>query len=328
MLKFGIHSKDQLTASHLEGFFKRRKCIALDLYNALEGRSSIERDWIQERMLSRFANGNGTFRYTYTGRFEDFDTVTVKSIASNFSRSRKIRIHDVGASDGRTSCQLYEYLDGVYGTSLDFLASDREPFLYLLRRKHSSLRLIVDGRDNVLQITAPPFVLNVIRPETESKLRYPVNHFARYLLLKLYVPKLLGSYRANHSDVERSKIELMCDACRVKVASKTNFRFQTYDVLTEPTECFDVIRAMNVLNPSYFDQRQLRTAVWNLIHSLKDGGLFVIGSNVEAGTTVNGGIYQKNGDHLELRVTSGTGSQIDALVRAVRVTDGSGKNAA
>jgi hypothetical protein len=73
---------------------------------------------------------------------------------------------------------------------------------------------------------------------------------------------------------------------------------------------------MNVLNRDYFSEEQLRKAIENIAVSLNAGGLLITGSNTEAGTTVNGGIYQKKGARFERLGASGSRSQVDALITA------------
>jgi hypothetical protein len=75
---------------------------------------------------------------------------------------------------------------------------------------------------------------------------------------------------------------------------------------------------MNVLNLIYFSREDLMKAIANIITSLDEDGLFITGSNLEAGTSVNGGIYKKSGGRLEKLEVSGNGSQIDDLIKTIR----------
>ena len=93
-----------------------------------------------------------------------------------------------------------------------------------------------------------------------------------------------------------------------------------FDIFSPPTENFDVIRAMNVLNLIYFSREDLMKGIANTITCLGEGGLFITGSNLEAGTSVNGAIYKKSGGCLEKLEVSGNGSQIDDLIKAIRDT--------
>jgi len=90
-----------------------------------------------------------------------------------------------------------------------------------------------------------------------------------------------------------TQLDLLCYECRINIASKSNFRFERYDILSSPKERFNVIRATNVLNLVYFLREKLTKAIAHVIASLDEGGLFTTGSNLEARTIVNGGIYKK-----------------------------------
>ena len=78
---------------------------------------------------------------------------------------------------------------------------------------------------------------------------------------------------------------------------------------------------MNVLNLVYFSETNLKKAISNIIACLNEGGVLVTGSNLEAGSMVNGGIYKKSGRRLEKLATSGSGSQVDNLIKTVNAED-------
>jgi chemotaxis methyl-accepting protein methylase len=312
MFKLGIYNKEQLVPSKLEGFLNSRKFIALDLYNSLEDLPQAQIDKIQERMLGRFSVRNGILKHTHAHRFDDFDELSVSAIAANFSAGQEIRVHDIAASDGRTSCALYDHLDSLYGERLDFLASDYAPYLYVLKRAQGTSRLIIDDQQHILQIIAPPFVFIVVR--AESIKLYPLNYLIRRLVTALYARPLLEGYKAGCPDIERTRLELLCRECCAYISKKENFRFDRYDVLSGPTERVDIIRAMNVLNCTYFSEVQLRKSIENIAQSLSEGGLFITGSNIQQGSIVNGGIYKKTKNRLEMIDISGKGSPVDALI--------------
>lgn len=316
MFKLGIFKNEQLTPDHLEGFVNSRKFIALDLYNSLDGLPAAEIDKIQERMLRWFRVYNGVLKCTYARRFDEFDRLCVSAISAHFPTSQVIRVHDIGVSDGRTSCDLYDHLNRLYGGRLDFLASDYAPLLYVLKRKHGANRLIVDDQQHILQIVTPPFVFITVG-RRERITPYPLNFLIRHLVTLLYARPLLESYEAGSPDIQRTRIDLLGRTCRAYMSKHDNFRFDAYDVFSGSTERFDIIRAMNVLNYSYFSEPQLIQAAERIVHSLKEGGLFITGSNNEQGTVVNGGIYRETNGRLQRINTSGKGSEIDAVISAI-----------
>jgi hypothetical protein len=315
MFKLGISNKERLTPDNLSGFLNSRKFIALDLYNSLDELPRAEIDRIQEHMLHWFRLQNGVQKRTHKRRFDDFDRLSFPAIAANFSPRQDIRVHDIGASDGRTSCALYEHLNHVYGERLDFLASDCAPYLYVLKRSQGASRLIIDDQQHVLQIITPPFVFIVFH--VESRTLHPLDYLIRLLLTALYARPLLEGHKSGRPGIECTRLELLCQECRAYTSRQNNFRFDRYDVLSGPTERFDIIRAMNILNQDYFSEVQLRNAVKNIIQSLNPGGLFITGSNMERGTTVNGGIYKKVNNCMERIEISGKGSKIDTLIHSV-----------
>jgi hypothetical protein len=192
------------------------------------------------------------------------------------------------------------------------LASDYAPYLYVLKRAQGTSRLIIDDQQHILQIIAPPFVFIVVR--AESIKLYPLNYLIRRLVTALYARPLLEGYEAGCPDIERTRLELLCRECCAYISKKENFRFDRYDVLSGPTERVDIIRAMNVLNCTYFSEVQLRKSIENIAQSLSEGGLFITGSNIQQGSIVNGGIYKKTKNRLEMIDISGKGSPVDALI--------------
>jgi hypothetical protein len=269
-------------------------------------------------MLRWFRLQNGVQKRTYSRRFDDFDRLSLAAIAANFSVGQAIRVHDVGASDGRTSCDLYHHLNHRYGERLDFLASDYAPYLYVLKRARRTSRLIVDDQQNILQIITPPFVFIVFH--TESRRLHPLDYLLRLLVTGLYARPLLEDYKAGRPGIERIKLELLCSECRVLTSRQTNFRFDSYDVVLGPREHFDIIRTMNILNYDYLSEAQLRKAVENIIRSLSEGGLFITGSNMEQGSIVDGAIYKKTKNHMERVEISGKGSKVESLISDVAVS--------
>ncbi len=319
MFKLGVFKKEQLTPDRLARILNSRTFIALDLYNSLDDLPPAEIDKIQERMLRWFRLRNGVQKRTYARRFDDFDRVSLPIIAANFPIRQDVRVHDIGASDGRSSCGLYEHLNHLFGERLHFLASDYASYLYVLKRAQGASRLIIDDQHDVLQIITPPFVFIV--HHAESRRLDPLNYLIRLLVTAFYARPLLEGYKSGSPGIERTRLELLCRECRAYINQQNNFRFDSYDVLSGPTERFDVVRAMNVLNYDYFPEAQLRSAVQNVIQSLGEGGLFITGSNVEPGTMVDGGIYKKTKNRMERIEMSGKGSPVDALI-----SEGSGSS--
>ena len=108
-----------------------------------------------------------------------------------------------------------------------------------------------------------------------------------------YVPRVLAAYRAGQ--IQPTSLRLMCPRAVRLAQSDSRFHLIEHDLLAPAPfpGPVDVVRTMNVLNSSYFTQRQLGQVVGRIFSSLAAGGLLVTGSNDEAGTEVRGAIYRK-----------------------------------
>ena len=96
------------------------------------------------------------------------------------------------------------------------------------------------------------------------------------------------------------------------------FRLGQHNLL-EPSKlgkkihCF---RAMNVLMLGYFVPDQIPKILSEIHEALLPGGLFILGSNQESNTIVNGGVYRKTASGFELLWNSGEGASISNFIQA------------
>ena len=75
---------------------------------------------------------------------------------------------------------------------------------------------------------------------------------------------------------------------------------------------------MNILNLSYFTKDEFNTIINNIYDCLELDGLFVTGSNQDAGTRVNGAIYKKTSDGFNLIHCEGSGSIIKEQIENIK----------
>ncbi|GLR86573.1 hypothetical protein [Bradyrhizobium iriomotense] len=297
MLKHGICTLEQLDRSGLgrlaetRRFFHRLCDIAL--YEALARRGGSDDEALQAAVLNLFPITNGAYKRTSRQRFGTFDREVLSILAQLFSSNARLSVHDVAVSDGRTACDFYRVLSAQFG-GLDFLASDLCLRVTRLSFPEARLSVVVDENDVPLQLVRPPFVLNLAR--TESWL-YPVNHLLR-LFWRARAMAVLDAARAGDEALIRDHILLLCSEARKYLDRCANFQIKNYDIFSPPVDRYHVVRAMNVLNPSYFSPAQLTQAIANLRDALHEGGVLVLGSNGEAGSTVHGGAYQRRDNQL------------------------------
>jgi hypothetical protein len=310
MYKTGIYKKEQLTPEQLFSKSGRRKFIALDLYESYIG-SIEERDRFQEQAIGRLAMTNGSFKKTHKNRFNDFDKKALSTIGELYPEDHILKVHDLAISDGRTTVPFFNVLGQGYQLNLEFLASDYAAEFVSLQRKGTKRRIILDKNDNVIQYIWPPFVFNKVWPELG--LYYPVNFIVRRALVWRLAEKAKRDFKKHPEQFVKKEILLLCEECKA-VMEDPRFTFRAYDLLAGPSGYHHVIRAMNILNDSYFTPEQMRVAVANIASSLAEGGILITGSNEEGGTEVRGGIYRKNGKHFDALFETGGGSPARAYI--------------
>ena len=116
---------------------------------------------------------------------------------------------------------------------------------------------------------------------------------------------------------EKQEIILLCKECK-KLREDPRFTFQAYDLLAGPLGHQHIIRAMNILNKSYFSPLRMERAVAHIADSLNEGGLLITGSNEDGGSTVNGGVYKKIGHRFEMLHQSGAGAPAHEYLSAAQ----------
>lgn len=313
MLKHGICTLEELDRSGLgrvaqtRRFFHRLCDIAL--YEALARRGRSGDEALQAAVLNLFPITNGAYKRTSRQRFGAFDREVLSILARRFPSNARLSVHDVAVSDGRTACDFYRVLSAHFG-GLDFLASDLCLRVTRLSFPEARLSVVVDENDVPLQLVRPPFVLNLAR--TESWL-YPVNHLLRSFW-RARAMSVLDAARAGDEALVRDHILLLCSEARKYLDSCANFQIKNYDIFSPPVDRYHVVRAMNVLNSSYFSPAQLTHAVANLRDALHEGGVLVLGSNGEAGSTVHGGAYQRRDNQLVEIWSCGCGPPFAAML--------------
>jgi CheR methyltransferase, SAM binding domain len=317
VLKFGICEAEELDLRKLSGPLGRGRFIAATLYPAMAASRHPDRDALLEQILARFPTRNASLKRTHSDRFAEWDRALVEEIRRAFPSGRALRVHDAGVSDGRTAVAFFHQLAAVPGLELHYLASDYCPDVQAVEDPEGRLAVVLDpASGELLQAIAPPFVFNI--PKGESPFLFPVNHFVRRRLLATRVRDLLERHRRGDPRLRVSTIRLLHPSVLALAAHDPRFRFERQDLLEPAPGRFDVVRAMNVLNRSYFSDAHLARVLANIAASLDMGGLFAVGANQGRGSVVDGAIYQRTAAGFERRLASGRGSEIDALVLAAR----------
>lgn len=300
MLKTGIHSIAQLDGENIvRGQFGGRRKISVTLYPMVAAQS--DGDEMAEAILHQFTDSRRAFKRTYARRFPAFDSVVSDRIAAQWPGKSDLSVHDAGVSDARTAVDFFNVLSGRF-SGLSYTASDYNPRLIVVEK--GRLKLTLGHTGQVLEICWPPFVFN--KMVRDSYKYYPLNHLVHAFVQFFLVRPLLRAYREGR--VQGREFFLFAPRALQLAANDPRFTLLQHDLLSPFPAQYDVIRTMNVLNLSYFSDDEFRRIARNIHGALSDGGLFVMGSNDDAGTEVQGGIYRRTETGFEEIWRSGTGA--------------------
>ncbi len=323
MLKRGIVSYDQLERP-LTWLGKKKHASLLLLGDLFRQPAPDGRHY--ETIFNQILTPNGTWKDSCVDRFAALDHMILATLAERWAPRTRLVVDDLGVSSGVTSVQLYELLRGQF--SVDFLATDLYRDAIAVRSSRSNWIVVFDASGRELQHVLGWFVLP--GQGRESAL-YPLNRVLRAISRRFLVPKaaeVFARYDArDHADFqtitidryEVTKLPLLSFECLRLARECDQFRVQVADVMQPLPRHADVIRAMNVLTPVYFDEARLRSGIANCVAALKPGGLLILGrSPMEEPYNVKATIYLNDGRGLcALRRLNG-GYEGDHLVESTR----------
>ncbi len=305
MIKTGVYNLQDIQKKGTTPFRKELKNVTITLYDNIKDLPNA--DELAERILLLFSDERNAYKRTYVKRFEEFDFTSIQYLQSILKKTEPLKFHDVAVSDGRTALDFFDKMVKVF-PHIEYLASDYNPKVYVLEKGKCKVTLSHTGK--ILEIFYSPFVFNTMK--RDSIRHYPLNHFIRFIVQFLAVAPLIKEYR----DGKVKAKELTLFAPKVLITAKNDSRLSLtqHDLLQPFKEQVDVIRAMNVLNVSYFSEKEFSTVLKNIHDGLKENGLLITGSNQESGTIVHGGIYKKTKDGFQTVQQSGEGSSIERFL--------------
>lgn len=282
----------------VDGQFRRTPSPSRMLLNEADVSAEEERRFFSDVILP-----NGVFKTTARNRMDDVNALVSQALKKFGSSPRAVL--DIAASSGAGSVEWIEHLRGEgYSPSLTatdlylnvsvnsyflgfeaLLASDRTPILYNLFG-HSVRVRSIRRRDyftgQAVAMNICKFLFRVLKDRPSWSM-----------------PTLLISPIAKHH----------ADA------------FVESDVFGYDPEMvgrFDIIRAANILNYGYFNEKQLMSALENLRRYLRGTGALLVLNRTNAHGVNNGSVFRLDeSGQLESVSHIGEGSEIATLVAAI-----------
>lgn len=236
---------------------------------------------------------NGTYKTTKPNRFADVDRELVEVLQTG----REYQIHDVAVSDGITSVNLLQTLN-ANGITAQILSTDKFARIYFQKRWYGGV--YSDENGEVLHLD----FLN-LQANRNTSWRFPLSK-----LLGFCLPEQVGP-------VNGAKEILILNPRTVEAIDAGQLEFEYFDIF-EPQEGktrFDIVRCMNLLNLGVFPEEAIQTALRNLIPSLKEEGILVIGRSNEKTLVNHASIFQRQGEKLALIKDVNAGSELKPLIK-------------
>ena len=308
MIKTGIHDIKQVAGrTRFKTLLGQEKNLSVTLYDQILGLPNAE--FLAERILFRFSDERGARKRTYANRFEEFDSSILPLMREHFAPDAALVVADLAVSDARTSCDFFSKVAAAF-PHLSYYASDYSPRVLVL--DDGLLKVTLSRSHKILEIVCPPFVFNDTSPD--NPLFYPVNHVLRILVRRWLARPLVDKYL---SGKVRARDVLLFSVRALNLSREDGrFHLAEHDLLTPlpPSSGRHIVRAMNVLNPWYFDAHEFRLIVTHIYDGLLDGGWLITGSNQGADSPVHGGVYQKSSAGFRRIWQSGNGSPVESAI--------------
>src|ERR1700730_3097004 len=318
MLKFGIWNEDQ----YIRARDRRSLSGSRVSYSLLEVGENATEEEIQrfEGISSSLGTSNGTSRTTFCHRFRDVDAVTMRIVERIYRTDAELFIQDRAASHGLTSCELAEQIFRIFPRA-EFEASDR--VLYLIRLSLANGETyIVEPNGQPLQYIKPPFAV-VLCPR--EPYRYPLNHLIAARAKWQFRHLSLADGWMDSGGGDGYRVDKMC--CihpQARSLRKRNPRFQIrMRSVFEHTPGVDVLRTMNVLNKAYFSAERLVDAASAAFHSLRPGGIWIVGRTLEEDFSNHVTFLRRHQEKWEVLDRIGSGSEMEEFAaRALAIHQG------
>ncbi len=288
------------------------------LMNAAQLDRSPDLDTIEARFFSSIRMPNGTYKSTHAHRLDDLNAKALEAFVD--AKATLKEILDVAASSGVSSVEWSDSLAAA-GFKPRASLSDLSITAYLITYS-PSFRVLVDRRGWPLQYEI--FGLPVAARPTKFDVAT-----GRALLTALSLA--IHRSRSRNLDLANLGNEVSTGATsgvqRVtmlsrRVVARPDIHYFDDDICAPNAPDlkgkFDAIRAANILQYGYFDERSLRRIVTNLKERLRGPGSWLVICRTHPDGKNNGTIFRLEQDgRFAVKARVGKGSEIEQIVTAL-----------
>jgi hypothetical protein len=259
----------------------------------------------EQQFFSSLRMPNGTAKTSWDRRLDDLNALVAPLLPSD----RPIAVMDVAVGSGISSLEWVDQLRSG-GRQARLVAGDLYAWGWLTTWGSKCAVLYLDGGEpltlefhgRAVNLQSDRLIARSLRRGVAALLKFQAGGVPAPLLqppqkgrrihrrIPLVSPRLVG----------RGGLEVVDD----DLAQPGRF-----------SDCFDVVRAANILNRAYFDEATLSVFVANLIERVRQGGLLAI-CRTESDGTNRATVFRRTQDSMTVQGRLGGGSEVEDLVLA------------
>ncbi len=316
MIKFGVTHRGDYARYALDQERQHRGWWPY-AYTLLADDSSSDTQFeeaLVTRLYESLAAGDGVYKITRPGRFTTLDEHVAVDCQTRFPNTRPLVVHDIAASNGITSLELYRRL--AKDRPVEFHASDYFDQLYLVSPPGSGWTVAFDAHGRPLQLSSERFVLSAYRKEP---LRFLVNRLVQSFVWKSALPRAVEQFRRFQAQGQTEgvrAVRLFHTECLQEADRPgSTFLLHRHDAFApNPYRC-DIVRIMNFLTGGHIPLERIPVGVQSACHGLREGGLLILGRTVDEGDgRIRATVFERRGTALHKAWSMTDGYEHEPLV--------------
>ena len=278
-----------------------------------------------ESIIHELGQNNGVFRTTFRRRFANLDPWANTQLRAHFPSASTLTVADWAASDCLTSAEWAESLFSHFSQA-NLCASDIALSL---------LEIIVPGQGTFIAeesghalqffpeslfFSSTILQLHPLESNRRPWRHWPAQHALRrfHILWNTLPPEAFQPPAwTNASGVRLLRLPLIHPEAEALHRSDPRFSVAEHSAFVPLQIPVDVIRSMNIFNQSYFPPERLATGARAVWHSLRTGGIWIVGRTVQPNPPIHEvSLFARTDSGFTLLSRIGPGSEIESLVLA------------
>jgi len=263
-------------------------------------RATGDRQEIERAFFAGLLMRNGVYKTTAAHRMDD---LLPPLVASARTLTQPVRILDVACSSGVSTLEMHQAMLDA-GIAAETVGTDLALHAQYSRRDDGGGAMVFNSAGQVIQVEIGNWA---------SPWRWRPRDLALRPFTVLRARRMVARESDDFRQGRGSTVERF-DLLSTRTRDVPGLSFDEEDILAPRVPGpFGVIRAANLLNPSYFADRQLAAMIAALRARLAPGGLLLVARTDAAGVN-RATIFRESSGRLAVEARANGGSEIERLV--------------